>query len=218
MSCKDVEMLLDDYVDGDLGAREQGEVESHLARCADCRRALDELRGLQEAVGALPRDLTPGRDLLPAIREVALRHGRGETYFRPGLRLVAAAAAVVILAAAAWLGWRGRAGGGPDPAGFARPERARLAGELTLSEFEAAELEYERATKRLLEILEARQDGLSPGTRDIVTENLKIIDGAIAEARAALEADPTDARNGHALNALHRRKVELLWRLSRVSS
>ena len=51
-----------------------------------------------------------------------------------------------------------------------------------------------------------------------MTENLQVIDLAIEKARAALEADPTDARNGHTLNALHRQKVELLWRLSRVSS
>ena len=212
MSCSEIDILLDDYVVGVLGSVERRQVEAHVASCAGCRGALEELRRLQHAVRALPRGLPPERDLLPGVRSGVRR--------RPRLGLagfgVAAAAAVLVVALGAWLGLRERVpvtDGAPATSGNALPAAA-----LTLSEFEAAELEYERAAARLLEVLEARRDALSPETRRIVTENLQVIDLAIEKARAALEADPTDARNGHTLNALHRQKVELLWRLSRVSS
>jgi len=215
MSCSEIDILLDDYVDGELGSVERRQVEAHVASCAGCRGALEELRRLQHAVRALPRGLPPERDLLPGVRSGVRR--------RPRLGLagfgVAAAAAVLVVALGAWLGLRERVpvtpvtDEAPATSGNALPAAA-----LTLSEFEAAELEYERAAARLLEVLEARRDALSPETRRIVTENLQVIDLAIEKARAALEADPTDARNGHTLNALHRQKVELLWRLSRVSS
>jgi hypothetical protein len=211
MSCSEIDILLDDYVDGDLGSVERRQVEAHVASCAGCRGALEELRRLQHAVRALPRGLLPERDLLPGVLRGVRR--------RPPLALAgygaAAAAAVLVLALGAWLGLRER---GPAVAPSTASGSALPAAALTLSEFEAAELEYERAAARLLEVLEARRDALSPETRRIVTENLQVIDLAIEKARAALEADPTDARNGHTLNALHRQKVELLWRLSRVSS
>jgi len=218
MNCSDVEILLDDYVDGELAPRERGDLESHLGACPDCRGALAELRGLQQAVAALPRELTPAHDLLPRIREASTRSVSSSGTVPWGFRWAAAAAAVALLAAAGWLGLRGPGGGAGDVPRPGSPAGALPAAELTLAEFEAAELEYERATTRLLEILETRQDDLSPATQRVVRENLKIIDRAIVEVRAALEADPTDARNGHALNALHRQKVELLWRISRVSS
>ncbi|MBN1875329.1 MAG: zf-HC2 domain-containing protein [Anaerolineae bacterium] len=40
------------YLDGELIAAERGRVESHLARCAECRNELAELRALQQGLGA----------------------------------------------------------------------------------------------------------------------------------------------------------------------
>ena len=37
---------LSDYIDGELEAREQAEVERHLAECRPCRTVLNELRGV----------------------------------------------------------------------------------------------------------------------------------------------------------------------------
>ena len=214
MSCSDIETLLDDYVDGDLAERERRAVEEHVEACAGCGAALDELQRLAQAIERLPRGLSPERDLLPGIRDAVGSHAGGRA--RPRLRpLAGLAAAAALTGLVVWIGLReaGRPAAPPATDGRELP-----AAELALSEFEAAELEYERAAARLLEVLEARRAGLSPETRRIVTENLQVIDLAIEKARAALAADPTDARNGHTLNALHRQKVELLWRLSRVSS
>ena len=213
MSCSEIEILLDDYVDGELGSVGRRAVEEHVETCAGCRAALGELRRLAQVVETLPRGLAPERDLLPGIRAaLGSRTGRPAKRSR-WLPLAGLAAAAVLVVLAAWLGL-----GNGGPTAPSSPTSETLpASRLALSEFEAAELEYERAAARLLEVLEARRVGLSPETRRIVNENLQVIDLAIEKARAALEADPTDARNGHTLNALHRQKVELLWRLSRVS-
>lgn len=93
-----------------------------------------------------------------------------------------------------------------------------LAADINKVEFEAAETEYEEAAAHLLELVEARGDELSPETRAIIEDNLRIIDEAIDQVREALDAEPDDTRNGHILNALYRQKVEFLWRVSRLSS
>src|SRR5689334_8629426 len=51
------ESSIHDYVDETLDARQRGEVERHLAGCADCRRLVDDLREIRTAVGQLNADL-----------------------------------------------------------------------------------------------------------------------------------------------------------------
>ncbi|HXV77131.1 MAG TPA: zf-HC2 domain-containing protein [Candidatus Polarisedimenticolaceae bacterium] len=218
MNCIDYELLLDDYVDGELDGARRAEVERHVATCAACRAALGELGQLASAVGELPRGLAPERDLLPGIRRTAL--GRGGARWRLWAGL---AASVALAATAVWIGlhYAGRPGTPPDrePGRLsADRERAWSVAQVTRAEFELAEQEYEEATARLLRLLDARADSLSPETRELVAENLRIIDQAIAELRTALDNDPNDARNGHALNSLYRHKVEFLWLMSRLSS
>ena len=217
MNCTRMETLLDDYADGLLAASAIDEVERHLADCAACRRSLDELRGLQQATRALPRGIAPERDLLPGIRDRIGRDARrasGPNW----LRLAAVAASVFVLTSAVWVGLRSTAPG-PDPAASAPGfSTAMLAADVNLAEFEAAETQYEEATAHLLELVEARGDELSPETRAVIEENLRIIDEAIDQVREALNDEPADTRNGHILNALYRQKVEFLWRVSRLSS
>ena len=59
---------------------------------------------------------------------------------------------------------------------------------------------------------------LSPETQVVLEKNLAIIDQAIAEVRGVLESDPEDRGNALMLQAMHQQKVELLRRVSRLSS
>lgn len=63
------EELLNDYVDGLLAPGLVAGVERHLTDCADCRSEVAELRALLADVAALPREMTPPRDLWAGIRE-----------------------------------------------------------------------------------------------------------------------------------------------------
>lgn len=217
MNCERLETLLDDYVDGVLAASTEEEVRRHLADCSTCRQSLDELYRLQQATQALPRGIAPERDLLPGIRDRIgrdARRGGGSSW----IRWAAVAASLIVLSGAVWVGLRSPDTGQTSTDGAAEVGSVMFAADVNLAEFEAAELEYEQATARLLDIVEARGDELTPETRAVIEENLRIIDEAIDQVRDALNEEPGDTRNGHILNALYRQKVEFLWRVSRLSS
>src|SRR2546430_8462046 len=57
---------LSEYIDGTLAETERGALEAHLAGCAACRTALDELRRVVARARALD-DRPPATDLWPAI-------------------------------------------------------------------------------------------------------------------------------------------------------
>src|SRR2546423_15589238 len=59
---------LSEYIDGTLAATERGALEAHLAGCAACATALDELRRVVARARALD-DRPPATDLWPAIAE-----------------------------------------------------------------------------------------------------------------------------------------------------
>ena len=98
------ELVLSNYVDGELEPAERLAVEQHLGRCDVCRDLVDELRQLTRAAAALHHTpLEPGRDMWPSIqRAIRTRPASWNSAFswRAGL----AAAAVLLLVAAAGFG------------------------------------------------------------------------------------------------------------------
>src|SRR5438552_1440728 len=70
MNCTDIRPLLSAYYDGDGTPEEHARVESHLAGCEDCRRALAEYRAIGGDLRALPLPVPPAglrRDVWRAI-------------------------------------------------------------------------------------------------------------------------------------------------------
>jgi hypothetical protein len=51
----------------------------------------------------------------------------------------------------------------------------------------------------------------------VVEENLRIIDRAIAESRAALEADPNNVDLTHMLGGTYQQKIEMLQHAAQLS-
>ena len=98
------ELVLSNYVDGELEPAERLSVEQHLARCTVCRDLVDELRELTRAAAALHHTpLEPGRDMWPSIQRAIDTRPASRTVafsWRAGL----AAAAVLLLVAAAGFG------------------------------------------------------------------------------------------------------------------
>lgn len=225
MNCPATDAFFDDFVDGQLGEDERREFELHLAACRGCRAAVAERHALQRAVADLPESIPPSRDLLPEVRETLRQRGRlpgtGVFATRPWLRWAGAAAALLVVGTIGWMVGRGRevpaiAG---SPADSSTPSEIALAsGDSAEIEFLDAEREYLEATARMLSLLEQRRDQLSPETARVLDENLALINDAIEEVHRAFAADPGDPRHGHALNALYRKKIETLWRASRLSS
>ena len=119
-------------------------------------------------------------------------------------------------------GGRGAAGdrhrGGDVPA-FApgRAQRRPRTSTQPLVEGFAADREYVLAAEDLERVLAEGRDKLSPATVAVLERNLALIDAAIAEARAALEADPANADLRALLWGAHRQKLDLLDRATRLT-
>jgi anti-sigma factor RsiW len=216
MSCEDVRDRLDDYVDGELGEADFQVVELHLAGCADCRREERLLRALLAQAAALPRERTPAKDLWPGIVPRLATAPRVRRFGWASPVALAAAAAVLLAVSAALLTRSGRT---PSvPAGADNRASVHRASVTTSQDgLRAAEREYARATAELMQALDRQRTRLTPETVRAIEENLRTIDEALAQVRAALEQDPTDPRLAHLLTATHQKKVDALQRIVRLN-
>jgi hypothetical protein len=201
---------LDDYVDGALDEADFQDVELHLAECADCASEHRFLRELLAHAAELPAAVAPPRDLWPGIASRLNRPAIPRSYWMTGL---AAAAAVVV---AVTISVR------PHPAA---PSLAPAGGAITEvsttglpPELAEAEAQYERATAQLLQALASRRDSLPKATVDSLDENLRVIDQALVDVRAAVRSDPNNPRLNHLLASTHQRKVETLRRVVKLTT
>jgi len=228
MTCKDLDAVLDDYVDGKLDAATAAGATAHLAGCPSCRELERGIRQIVNDAGDLSGDIRPRRDLWGGIEErISAPGGRAEASRGTASRTawwkpVLAAAAVVILAGAALL-LRDRAPA-PLPASSAgaagtvpaarRPVpdvTTRLAGGPAGVAFYEARLELKAA-------IEEHGTALSPATVKTVNANLKIIDDAIQEIQAAIDRDPANTELKRMLVATQQREVNTLRRLASTAA
>ena len=222
MTCEELDARLDDWLDGTLPPAEARRVEAHLAACAACRESERRLRQLLAHAAALPRSVTPPRDLWPGIARriegrdrlagaprlgpLARARRRRDGRARRGGSSLAGAAA------------RGRAHGrDPRPRAGARgglhrrpPSPTRVLAQ--------AERDYESAANALLAALQQRRAPLAAGELERVQANLQVIDRALAEVRQALASDPENPELNRMLVATHRKKVDVLRRVVRLST
>jgi anti-sigma factor RsiW len=212
---------LDEYLDGSGDRAEIAAVEAHLETCAACRDELRAIEGLREGARGLRREIAPSRDLwagiaarieeanapaAPPAIDIAERRRRPRI---PWAWLAAAAVILVVVSSGA-TALLLRGGGGATTAPLASSSANGAARPVGLAAFASAEVEYESAVSSLEAELAARRDRLQPETIAAVEQNLAIIDAAIAEARAALAADPSSADLPLLLSGVYLQKVELL--------
>ena len=223
MTCQELDLRLDDWLDGALAGDAAREVEAHLAGCSACRERERQLRQLLAHAAALPRSVAPPRDLWPGIAE---QIGSGwSSWLAWGTRgfqpLALAAAAVVVLGLAALVLTR------------IAPERVRtvtmpaaspaatsfVSGETVSDpELAQAEREYEEAARALLETLQRRSSVLPAEDLARVESHLQVIDRALAQVREALVKDPENRELNRLLVSTHKKKVDVLRRVVRLST
>lgn len=215
MTCERVKERLDGYLDDELTEAEFQEMELHLADCPGCREDERQLRAVVALAAALPRERQPARDLWEGI---AGRIGaRTASWARPSAWWAAGLAAAATVAVVAWLSPLWPEPGSPpaqSPLAGTRPAAA-LPGAAGLDE---AEREYERATAELMAALGERRVSLSPDTAALVDENLRVIDEALVQVRAALARDPASPRLSRMLASTHEKKIETLKRVLKLTT
>jgi hypothetical protein len=113
MNCSDFREPLHDLVDGTLTPAAVRALTTHLTTCPACRSELESLRALRRATAELPPQISPGRDLWPAIVGQLADTSLAAPISRPP-RLVqwlapfAIAATIAVLASVAERSVRGR--------------------------------------------------------------------------------------------------------------
>lgn len=226
--------LLDDFVGGELEPREEREVRRHLMQCDGCRAEEQALRALLDQAAALPDEVMPDDDLwqkiAPRLQARTAVAATVETERMPEVRVIGprpvrplpwwmlAAASIALMVATSLVTLR-FAGRGVEPAPAtmasqsAQPPRTgtTAAGTPTaLAAFRPAEQEYQKAITELQAALQARRGQLAPQTVATIEANLRIIDQAIRESRAALAADPNRPELARMLSKAYDTKLDVL--------
>jgi anti-sigma factor RsiW len=221
MTCAELDDRLDAWVDRTLPEAEQRDVESHLAACPACREQERRLRQLLAHASALPRSVSPPRDLWPEISR-RIERERAWSWPRVGSwqPLLAVAAAVVIALLAVVLRQPAPTPAHtvviPSPAADTyQTQPAAVHMDPALA---AMERDYQAAANALLAALQERKDELEPETLASVERNLAVIDEALAELHRALEKDPARPELGRMLVWTHRKRVDVLRKMVKLST
>ncbi len=205
---------LDDYVDGALDAADRDDVRRHLEGCDPCRGEEEALRALLVEAAGLPRGIAPPRDLWEEIAPRLEPKGGAPVIplFRGGpgsSRWLLAAAAVLLVAVSstvtAVVMRRTQ-----DTVAFVPSTGTTAPAPAALASFQPAERAFGAAIDELAAALEQRRATLSPTTVETLERNLKIVDDAIRESKAALAADPNNPELARMLSSVYETKVEML--------
>jgi hypothetical protein len=216
---------LSEYADGDLSPAERAHCDAHLAVCASCQGVLREIQMVAAEVTADP-ETWPAADLWPGILarietstnvvpfgapKAAPATRRQFVFTLPQLAL-AASLLIAVSAGVAYLALD-RVAGVPgatqeDPIQAQAEPMMPPSADVTKANF--ADAQFDQAVSDLEQILADQRDVLDPRTVLIIERNLTVIDEAIRQARAALDADPANPfLNSHLADA-RRKKLDLL--------
>jgi anti-sigma factor RsiW len=234
---------LSDYLDDELSFEEHAAVGAHVAACPECSRTLEDLRQVI-ATAATLSPAAPRVDLWDGIAErlePSARHRFVDERRRVSLTLPQLAAASLLIATlsggvAALLVGRtaedraARQASAPATQPQAGEGQVAVEARAGMAEVSLesdpdsivpaigfADAQYDAAVADLERALRNGRGRLDPDTVLVVEENLAIIDRAIAEARDALGADPSNGYlSGHLMEA-RRRKLDLLRRAAELT-
>lgn len=212
---------LSDYIDNELDAPARASVEQHLARCAECRDVLSDLRAIASHAPQLPGSL-PDRDLWDGVaaRIGAQADGRVVPFAAKTPRRFSftlpqlAAAGIALMVMSGSLVYMAQSGN--SRADF--PAMSAEAPPANIAPVSLADPQYDNAIADLEDALDAGRSKLDPETVKVLEQNLSSIDKAIEQCRQALEADPANAfLNSHLVSA-RQHKLSLLRRATALTT
>ncbi len=212
ITCESAQLLISDRLDGELTDTRRAQLEAHLEGCADCRAVATDLEKIHAESAQLPL-MTPSRDLWAGIEAridapVISLHAERTFNIRFSARQLTAAAAVLmaVTAGGTWFVTTRHAGLAPaavNAPATNRPELVSVASQKGIAA-------YESEIAKLHNVIEQRRNDLDPKTIAVLEKNLKLIDQAITDCKAALASDPASAFLAEQLGRTYDTKLELL--------
>ncbi len=206
--CRELEEQLSLYVDDLLDAQEAAGVRAHLDTCPSCAGLAADLGRIASTARLLGPIAPPPQvyeRLAAQLPGAAPPANRRPTPSWPLRRWAAVAAAFVAVASLAWLAGARGVVRAPSPESTAPVTGlAAVASELNL-----AVQHYERAIAEL-EAVSPAGLALDPELAQSIRASLGALDRAIAESRAALDADPASEPARASLFEALRLKVDVL--------
>ena len=203
------------YLDGDLASPDRDACAAHLAVCDVCREVLADVAALA-AEAAAPAAAGPARDLWPGIeaRLTPVAHTAGPRRFSFSLPELALAATLLmaVSGAVSWLVITRGPSAPPAETPIRAVAESTTSPDAGLALANFADVQYDAAVSDLERILLDERSRLDPRTVLVLERNLRTIDDAIAQARQALRADPSNTFLNSHLADSRQRKLELLRR------
>ena len=213
---------LSEYIDGELDSAETKALEEHLATCGQCYAIVSELRQVVARAKSL-EDAPPANDLWvrihagiarpPSLRSgQAIRQSARRFSFSVPQLLAASIALVLLSGGGAWLALHSPSVTpmpSPVATSTARPRVTPVAAWTGRTDAAIVDLQT---------VLAQNESRLDTATVRVVRQNLAIIDRAIAEARIALQKDPSNSYLNLHLADTMRRKVDLLRRVNDMAA
>jgi anti-sigma factor RsiW len=215
MTHDDVIERLDDWAGNELPDAERQAVEFHLEVCPACRAEAEALRELLNDVAALPLEAVPSRDLWAGIAArieapAQVTPISAARRWSPPRWLTMAAAAVGLVISSSLITLKVTEDDRAETPLAVGSEVRVGAPQTALVAFQPAENDYQRAIGDLQRVLTARRGALAPETMETLETNLRIIDEAIRQSRAALEKDPNSRELTNMLSDAYGKKLNVL--------
>jgi hypothetical protein len=168
---------------------------------------------LASALGELPQEIAPERDLFPEVRRRIRAHSAARR--RPWLAL---AAGLALALGAAYLFRPAPRPAEELTAAIPAASAHVPASAVRRTAYSEPDQALAAIRRQLRQEIEAKQDRLPPETRKLVFENLATIDRAIAEIESALAAEPASAELARTYIAYREREIDLLRQANRVAA
>lgn len=172
------------------------ENELHRANCAECSKLWDELESISAEAARLPM-LAPSRDLWDGIEARITTVPRTLPFYKKqAFRLaIAATLLIAVTSGVTWQIAKTNSMKSVVAESSSLPASEELTGsddaaQLHQASFSASVTQMEREIATLQNIVTERRSELDPRTIAVLEANLKLIDTAIEESRAALASDP----------------------------
>ncbi len=212
MKCSKAKKWINNYVDGELEAKQTSALKEHFRTCAGCRHFLEDFQKIRETAAGLESIDPPDvgwaeieKELAPGFhKKQKNNHWIFPDFFlyssRPVKAFGAALLLVIVIGALTF---------GPkiiQKSGAAGNQNNRL----VLSKLDEAEHYYQKAIQSLGEALAAGRKDMDPGILKVFRDNLTLINASLSACKEAVLNNPKDVESRQYLLAMYREKTDLL--------